>query len=61
MSRKLQQATEGLSNDGGAQVAHVHLLGNVRRGEIHNDSQLPVHWRRSYTVHKELVDQLGDI
>lgn len=32
---ELQAARQGVPNDGGAQVPHVHLLGHIWRGEIH--------------------------
>ena len=34
---KLEHAADGFANDGGAQVPHVHLLGDVGRGKVHHD------------------------
>ena len=42
MSDPLQQAADALADDGGPQVSHVHLLGDVGGGEVHN-CPLPVH------------------
>ncbi len=33
---ELQAARQGVPYDGGAQVPHVHLLGHVWRGEVHD-------------------------
>lgn len=60
MSEELQQSADGLSNDGGAEVTNVHLLGNVRRGEIHNHPQLLREGRGAHSVNHKVRDQLGD-
>ena len=37
MAPQLEDAREGIADDGGAQVAHMHLLGNIwRRIVDHN-------------------------
>lgn len=36
VAQKLKQPTHAFADDGGAQVTHVHLFGNVGRGEIHH-------------------------
>ena len=38
-------AADGLANDGGAQVAHVHLLCNIWRREVHNCALVRQHGR----------------
>mmetsp|Transcript_53463 Transcript_53463/g.153405 ORF Transcript_53463/g.153405 Transcript_53463/m.153405 type:complete len:519 (-) Transcript_53463:105-1661(-) len=36
MAAELQNPAQGLPQDGGPQVANVHLLGDVRRGKVHD-------------------------
>lgn len=35
-ARELQEAGERVANDCGAEVPHVHLLGDIRAGEVHH-------------------------
>ena len=37
VAEELQRAYGGVADDGGANVAHVHLFGDVRGGVIHHD------------------------
>ena len=39
MAAEGQNASQGIANDGGAQMAHMHLLGDVGAGEIHDHRQ----------------------
>lgn len=39
VAQELKEATDALADDGGAQVTHMHLLGNVWRGEVHHHLQ----------------------
>lgn len=39
VTQELKEATDALADDGGAQVTHVHLFGDVRRGEVHHHLQ----------------------
>lgn len=36
MTQELEEAAHAFPDDGGAQVTHVHLLGDVGGGEIHH-------------------------
>lgn len=36
VTQELKEATNALPDDGGAEVTHVHLLGDVWRGEVHH-------------------------
>lgn len=36
VAQKLKESAHAVPDDGGAQVAHVHLFGNVGGGEIHH-------------------------
>lgn len=36
VTQELEESAHAVPDDGGAQVAHVHLLGDVGRGEIHH-------------------------
>ena len=37
---ELQHVGQRVADDGGAQVAHVHLLGHVGRGEVHHRARV---------------------
>lgn len=39
MAQELKEATDALADDGGAQVTHVHLFGDVWGGEVHHHLQ----------------------
>ena len=56
VSSKLKQPADRLPEDGGAEVTHVHLLGNVGGGEVDHCSQLAVHRRRSDAVDEKVCD-----
>jgi len=43
--QELQQAAYRFANDRGSQVTHMHLLGNVGRGEIDQYALLDHFWR----------------
>lgn len=36
MTQELEESAHAVPDDGGAQVTHVHLFGDVGRGEIHH-------------------------
>ena len=42
---ELNGAADGLANDSGAQVAHVHLLCDIWRREVHNSALVRQHRR----------------
>ena len=46
VSKKLEKTTNTVPDDGGPEVTNMHLLGDVRRGEIHHNSFLPCRGRR---------------
>lgn len=39
MTQELKEATDALADNGGPQVTHMHLFGNVWRGEVHHHLQ----------------------
>ena len=47
---ELKDARDGVAGDGGAQVPDVHLLGDVRRGVLHQDRLRSGHWREPEPV-----------
>ena len=45
MAAKLQHPRQAVANDRGAQVAHMHFLGDVGAGEIHQHRRGHLHRR----------------
>ena len=56
MSEELQQSADGLSNDGGTKVTNMHLLGDIRRGEIHDNPQLLREGRGTHSMNHKVRD-----
>ena len=56
MFYKLQEATDRLSYNSGPQMPHVHLLGYVGGGEVHHDSEFPIHGWRSNAIDQDIRD-----
>jgi len=61
MPNHLEDSTRTLTDDGGAQMAHMHLLGDVGGGEINNNVALRVRLVIN-TLHVEdgVLGQLGE-
>ena len=60
MSEELQQSADGLSDDGGTEVTDMHLLGDIRRGEIHDNPQLLREGRGAHSMNHKVRDKLRD-
>ncbi len=60
MSEELEQPADSLSDDCGAEVTDMHLLGNVRRGEIHDNPELLGEGRGTHPVNHKVRDKLRD-
>ena len=60
MTNKFQETADRFPDDGGAQVTHVHLLGNVGGGEIDDDTQSSRDGRRTNSVHQDVGDEFRD-
>lgn len=56
MSEELQQSADGLSNDGGTKVTNMHLLGDIRRREIHDNPQLLREGRGAHSMNHKVRD-----
>ena len=57
---KLQQTTDGLSNDSRPQVPHVHLLGDVGGGKVDDHAKFLGDGRRSNAIQQDVRYQLRD-
>mmetsp|Transcript_49063 Transcript_49063/g.71666 ORF Transcript_49063/g.71666 Transcript_49063/m.71666 type:complete len:285 (+) Transcript_49063:917-1771(+) len=63
VAAELQHPGQGVPDDGGAQVAHVHLLGDVRAAEVHHRPPRPrcLSNAESIRVHRHAFYPLADI
>lgn len=46
VTAELEHAADGVPDDGTPEVSHVHFLGDVRAGEVHDHPGLLNLWRR---------------
>ena len=60
VTNKLQEAADCLSDDGGAQVTNVHLLGNIGGGEVDNNTQPSRDRRWTNAVQKDVRYEIRD-
>ena len=49
VAAELKHAADGVPDDGTSKVSHMHLLGDIRAGEIHHHSDL-LHLRRRRAI-----------
>ena len=59
MTSELEDAGEGITDNGASQVTDVHILGNVGRRVI-DDNALLLDGRRDHTTGEDLLDVFAD-
>ena len=59
VTAELQDARQAVADDGAAQMAHVHVLGDVGRAVINNNALL-LHGRGDAAIHKDTVNTISD-